>query len=451
MSLPVYGAAVASAFALGGLFTIGPVLGAAVLGALCFVPLAMFSVPAAVAAWAAALFLTNISGLAISWMLLVIAAAWLGSAIATRAKFSEILPGQRVLVGSLVSLAAWLSLSVLWARDAQVAWQALRPWLTAIAAVVIVASTIRSPGQLRLVLAGFVFGGLVSIVIGLLGAGPHQSPGLGFPTPPSNRFTGAEGNPNDLAAQLLPAIVLAAGLAIVCARLLTRGMAIVALAALTAAFVATQSRGGLVAAGVVVLAGLVIYQRSRRQMALALVLAIAVAGATLALNPAALNRVTTINDGGNGRSTLWLVAWRMAKHYQPEGVGLDNFRVVAPSYVRQPGALRYVDQIDSPHIVHNTYLQLLAETGFVGLGLFLTFGLACIAAARRATRIFDRLGLADLAGLARAVMLAGVAVLADQLSGTSVGDMRFWFVLALGPALLTIAGRQLSQPALKAK
>jgi O-antigen ligase len=436
------GVAAAGAFIVGGLFAIRSTLGGATLGVVCFVALAMLSIPVAMAVWISALFVKNVPGLADTWMLLVMAAAWLGSAIATRLRIGDVIPGQRVLVASLALLLVWLSMSVLWASDARMAWQELEPWFTAAAVVMLVATTIGSASQLRLVLAALLCGALLSSVIGLIGAGPHTPPAVGYPAPPSDRFTGAEGNPNDLASQLLPVIVLAGGLAADRLQRSLRLVLVVAAAGVTIAFAATQSRGGLVAAAIVLLAAAVIYRRHRREVAVAIALVVAVAGLTVALYPSALSRITSFDDGGAGRSTLWLVAWRIGRDLAPEGAGLNNFRVVAPNYVRQPGSLRYVGQIDYPHIVHNTYLQLLAETGVIGLCLFVAVAAACLSAARRAMKVFERVGRADLARLSRVVLLAGVAVLATQLFDTTVDDMRFWVVLALGPALLTVASHQ---------
>ena len=438
------GLAGAVAFILGCLIAIRPTLAGGVAGAICYVPLTMISVPAGLAIWIVVLFVKAIPGLAVSWMLAMMAVALVGSVIGTRPRLRDVLRGQSVLVAAFALLLSWLSLSLLWARDPGMAWTELRPWYTAAVVVVILAASISTPRHLRWLLAAFVLGGLISLAVGVVGHGPQEAAVGGVPAPPSNRFAGGEGNPNDLAVELVPVIVLAAGLAVDSARRTIRAGGIAAVVLLIIGLVATQSRGALIATALVLVAGLVIYQRQRRQVAIVFALVIALGGVSLVLYPNALGRVTNFGDGGSGRSTLWLVAWRMSKDYAPEGVGLNNFRAVAPYYVRRPGALGYVEQIDTPHIVHNTYLQLLAETGVIGLTLFAVVALVCLSAARRAARVFERLGEQKLVALSRAVLLAGVAALAGQLFNTNVEDMRFWVVLALGPALLTVAWRQLS-------
>src|SRR5207302_10694486 len=129
-----------------------------------------------------------------------------------------------------------------------------------------------------------------------------------------------------------------------------------------------------------------------------------------------------------------------AEGSQPEGIGLNNYRIVAPAYVLRPGSLRHVRQIsDQPHVVHNTYLQLLTETGVVGLGLFASVVAACMAAAWRAARIFDRMAYGDMARLSRAVLLAAFGALVTQVFQSNGYDWRTWALLGLGPAALTVA------------
>ena len=315
-------------------------------------------------------------------------------------------------------------------------WQELRWWLVAGGALIVVATTVGRPGQVRLIMLGLVTGALLSVAIGFLhppasGTATNVPVGGG-----SNRFVGLEGNPNDLAAQLVPAIVFAGALLTQSRRLIVRAALVATIVVLTVAFAATQSRAGLFAAGAVVIAAALMVKRQRRRALPTIALVAAVAGAWFALSPSALSRVTSLGDGGTGRTTLWLVAWRMAKNYAPEGAGLNNFRVLAPDYVRQPGSLRYVQQIDKPHVVHNAYLELLAETGVIGLSLFLAVAGACLAAAHRAAVAFERLGRLDLARLSYAVLLAGLALLAVQVfQSEDAYDLRFWVVMGLGPAL----------------
>ncbi len=125
------------------------------------------------------------------------------------------------------------------------------------------------------------------------------------------------------------------------------------------------------------------------------------------------------------------------------GVGLNNFRLESSAYVREPGSLEHVELItERPHVVHNAYLQLLAEEGVVGLGLFLALALGCMAAAWHAARRFDASRRQGLAALARAILLAIGGALVASWFISNATDKRLWALLALGPALLAVATEQ---------
>ena len=425
----------APASVLGGLFAVGLMPGAVAFAAVAFVPLVMVSVSVGVALWIPALFV--VPGLVTSLMFLVIATAWLGSLVFVRPGLGEVLPGQRRLVGAFALLLAWLALTLVWARSPELGWMDLRGWMIAAGTLLVVATTTTTPGRLRLVLAAFLVGAVLSVVLGVLAGTPVTPPG----SPPA-RFAGRVGNPNDLAAQLLPVIVLAVALAADRRRLIERLPLAACALGLTVALAATQSRGGLVAAAVTIVAAPIIYNRYRRYVMAAAVLAALAATVWFAFSPRDLSHATSFGDGGAGRTTLWAVAWHMANDYAPVGVGLGNFRPVSLDYVRQPGLLPYIGQVEAPHVVHDTYLQLLAETGVPGLGLFLVAVGACLAAARRAVVSFERKGRSDLAALARAVLLAVVSVLAAQVFQSNGYDVMLWILLALGPAMLTMAHRR---------
>ena len=103
------------------------------------------------------------------------------------------------------------------------------------------------------------------------------------------------------------------------------------------------------------------------------------------------------------------MAWRITEDRPLTGVGLHNFTVHSPRYVRQPGRLDFVDLIaERPHAVHNTYLELLTETGVVGLGLFLAVVSASLGAAWKAARQFEHQGDEPSATLARGVAVSEI-------------------------------------------
>jgi O-antigen ligase len=293
----------------------------------------------------------------------------------------------------------------------------------------------------RLLIGALVAGALLSVVVGLAagGLGPAAA-AVETTTSTEGRLQGGAGDPNVLAGYIVPMIVLTVALGPLLhrrPRLLLLPVAIVLIVGLGA----TQSRGGLLAAAAALLAAFGL-MRGRRAAVAAVALALVGVGAVyLSAAPETLNRISAAaEDRGNGREDLWIVARRMSADHPVAGVGLDNFPVLSGDYVREPGTLRFVDLVaERPHEVHNTYLQLLAETGAVGLGLFLAVVWAALAAALRAVRRFEALGAPGLAQLARAVIVANLGLL-TAAAFLSIGSRpTFWVLLSLGPVLLAVA------------
>jgi O-antigen ligase len=112
--------------------------------------------------------------------------------------------------------------------------------------------------------------------------------------------------------------------------------------------------------------------------------------------------------------------------------------VVAADYVRRPGTLTAVALIaDRPHVVHNTYLSMLAESGIVGACLFLSIVLAALDAGRRAARRLEADGDIVQHAFAISVLIAAIGILTTSFFLSSGPDPRMWLLLALGPAVLS--------------
>jgi O-antigen ligase len=306
--------------------------------------------------------------------------------------------------------------------------------------LVVLLTSVRTERDIRLVVVAIVAGTLFSVLIGLAAGGLGEAgAGVETATATEGRLQGGADDPNFLASAIVPAVVLAVALAgLVRAR--QRPALLAAIVVLVVGLVATQSRGGALAAIAALLASLVV-MRGRRGHVLAVVaLVAAVALAYVAVSPGALSRLTSAEDRGNGREDLWVVASRMADEHPVTGVGLDNFRVRSAEYVREPGSLQFVDLIaERPHEVHNTYLQLLAETGVVGAALFVAVVALALRSAGTAARRLAAAGRRELAQLARAVLVANVGLLAAGVFLSTGSRALFWILLALGPALLGLA------------
>lgn len=128
------------------------------------------------------------------------------------------------------------------------------------------------------------------------------------------------------------------------------------------AIIHTYSRGGFLG---LLSVGLLLILRSKRKifgfLALILTLALFINFAPLAYK----ERISTIktyeeDESAMGRIWAWQAAWQMAKDRPLTGVGLRNFVSAYSNYHWSP-----------PKVAHNSYLQLLAECGFVALVIFL--------------------------------------------------------------------------------
>jgi O-antigen ligase len=124
------------------------------------------------------------------------------------------------------------------------------------------------------------------------------------------------------------------------------------------------------------------------------------------------------------------------------GVGLNNFVVHSADYVREPGTLENTELVvERPHVPHNTYLQVLAEAGVVGLVLFTLFCAGCLRAAIMAAREFEGRGEWGLGTLTRGIIVATASILAASMFLSAATDKRLWLLLALGPVMLGLARR----------
>jgi O-antigen ligase len=439
-------AALGTALLVGTLLVRDPRLGATLVGAVVFVPIAFLTPPLALSGWLVAAFLSGLPGIggAANRALLVIFLVWIGSLAATRTGRYAV--RQRLpQVGLVVVFLLWLMLSLIWAPVPENAQETVTHFLMAALVFLMVVTFVTEPKHARWLAFAFVTGCVLSVLSGIVTGGLSVSDAGDTSTSIQGRFQGGSGDPNYLAAAIVPAMMLAAALAIRRGRPILRLGLMVAIVILAVGLAATQSRGGFIAIAIVSVGALVLW-RGRRMMAAAMIVIFALGAiGWFTASPAAWERITSAEDGGSGRTDIWTVAWRVVEEHPVVGVGLTQFPVVSQDYLRQPGAIERGDLIINHGIVvHNAYLQLWAETGLIGLLLFAALALRGIAAAQSAATRFEGLGDTDMATLSRAAMLALIGALTASFFLSNVNDQRFWVLLAFGPALLAMARRMTS-------
>ncbi|MEJ7783954.1 MAG: O-antigen ligase family protein [Solirubrobacteraceae bacterium] len=431
--------AITVAVVAGALLARSPTLGLALVAAIFFVPLALTNLPLAIALWVPLIAVeqVRIAGSSPYLGTVVIVGAFLGDRLRHRgvSERASMTPG--AWAWPLGGFLAWISLSSLWAKDAGVSLEVLREYVAAVAVLAVLALSLARPRHIALVALAFVAGAVLSVLAGLAGLAAASTTADAIDTATRSRISGGAGDPNALAAMLVPAVAIAVGLLSYYRHPVLRLGLIAATLVMSYGFVLTQSRGGFLAA--LVAAALSLAMARRLAVLASVVAVLAVAGAIFAMSPGALGRVTNYDGGGTGRADLWTVAWRMAADHPLQGVGVGNYVVRSREYVLQrPGALEYSELIiaDKPLVAHNVYLQTLAEVGAVGLALLLAVLASSLGAGLAASRRFKRRHEPAMAALAQAVVVGTAGSLAASFFISNTTTKWLFALLALGPALL---------------
>lgn len=333
----------------------------------------------------------------------------------------------------IVAFLAWEVMSALWATD--------KGWAVSIAyrdgmlltLTPIVYNAVRTRRDLRTIIIGYLVGAGFSSIYGILNPPPATAAAAG-------RLVGSLGEANQSATVLVAALALCAGLALVARHSPRTKLLILCIAALSViGLIGTLSRAGLIAFAVVLVCAMFIGGRWRRRAVVAVVAgAVALPAYFLVLAPpSALNRVTM--DNSDGRNDIWRVAWRVFSASPLLGSGAGNFEYVSAKYLQRPGLVNAANFIVTPKVVHNIYLEQLADVGVPGLVTMLGIFVCGIGASLRAAHIFERIGDWELELVARSTILALIAFLAADFFASELISKQLWLVFALGPALLKLA------------
>src|SRR4051794_4769347 len=145
-------------------------------------------------------------------MIYVITLCWVGAVAGIRARRGQAFPGGRGVLTLVVLFVAWQFITLFWARQPGDGSSQAKDFFVIACGFVVVLSAIRTREHLRWIAIAFVIGGTLSVLGGIANGGLTASQTLGDTA--TSRFTGAGGDPNYLAAMLVPAIVLAGALAV---------------------------------------------------------------------------------------------------------------------------------------------------------------------------------------------------------------------------------------------
>lgn len=237
-----------------------------------------------------------------------------------------------------------------------------------------------------------------------------------------SRYYGQWEEPNAMALALVP--MIAASYAVVRTKInpLLRLLALLSALFGLAAVALSLSRGGMICA---IVGMLIIVSADKRRWLLFTGIAVVIAAILSVVPLNLLGRLETLLDPAGDRSIkerseLIMGGVEMIEDSFPIGVGTGNFRTYSTDYApRLPWGI----------IAHNTYLDVTAESGIIGLLFMLGMLTAVMRAARRRKKLMDARDFET--NISVCLKAAGVAVLLAMLLLSAVSYAAFWLVFAL--------------------
>lgn len=366
---------------------------------------------------------------------LILFASWVGQAVTRRDSDSRGFVAENPwLTATLLAMLCWAVLSATWATSPSTALSGAARYALDMMIVPIAFAAARKPRHAAWILAAFIAGAVLSGVYGLIVPTATGSD--------AGRLTGLNGDANGEATVLATALPLLIGLSgAIRSSARLKLLALIAVIVMFVSLVETLSREGLLSLAAALVAGVVFGGRWRRRAAVLLAIGVLVTvGYYFVLAPSSSRARVTMNDS-SGRSTLWTVAWRVFRAHPLLGAGNDNFVLVAKQYINRPGQIHSLYVVKTPKVVHNAFLEALADLGIPGLLTLLAVFGTTIGAAVRAARIFERLDDERMEMMSRSVVLAIVALLTTDIFVSGNYAKYLWIPLAMAPVMLKFARR----------
>jgi O-antigen ligase len=432
-NLPWVGAVAALCAAIGVLAGVKPQLGLELAVGLAFAAAVLVNLTLGLALFTIISFLEVINGSSLSVTKvagLLLFVSWFIRTATNRTQERSLFEEQPLLVAAGVAFVSWSAISIAWAQSSSAAVSGTERYLLNILLLPIVFGTIRTRRQFLWIGGAFLVGAAASAAFGLL-----QSAG------PVGRLTGTIGDANEQAAVLVAGMMLAIGLSSILP-VGSRGRFFAIALGLVCAFgfVNTVSRGGFVALGCTLVAGVFFGGRWRGRALLLGVLAVVSVGLYFSVLATLAERQHLSSTSSTGRTDLWRIGWNMFGDQPLGGVGTGNFPVAAVRYVQTSGPLTRADLIvDVPHATHNQYLDIIDELGIVGIAAFLTLIATAVAAAARAAHLYERRGDRQMELVSRMLVLALLGMLAADVFLSGQYSKQLWMLLALPAPLLALA------------
>lgn len=353
---------------------------------------------------------------------LALVVSWLVTLARARGRVPLLLRDRPGLAYLVISFVAWGGISAAWAADGSVAISsAVRLALVAILFFVVY-TAIENLRDLTLVAWSYLGGSFLVAFTALVSGQTVQG-----------RLSGGLLDANYLAAVLASSVVIAAFL-FAASHGRARILLVVFILTDIVALVRTESRGGLIAMGVGLIAACAVAGPIRTQAValVAITVSLGIGYYALAAPTSLRQRVTNVSaQGSAGRSDIWQIASKIAADHPLAGVGLGNFRTVEDDYLTDNANLVKVSEVVDIHpVVHNTYLEVLSELGAVGLALFVGLVAATLAAAATGIRLL-RGSTARWSLVPRGLVAGALGLLAAYVFLSGEYEKELWLLLGL--------------------
>ncbi|RMF67213.1 MAG: putative O-glycosylation ligase, exosortase A system-associated [Alphaproteobacteria bacterium] len=280
----------------------------------------------------------------------------------------------------LVALyVGWAGICTIFALEPRLAFEAWTELLKVTALAFATAVTLRSRKRLYLLLSllgiSFAYYGVKGGLFTILTGGAFRALGA-----PGSFMEGT----NEYATVMLMSLPLMIWLGRHAEWWLLRWMFRVSVPLTVVAILGTQSRGGLVALGVM---SLFMALRHRRLMVLVLLVLVAAPVVWEVMPPNWRARMETISEYNKdasfmGRVTMWKAAARSSSDHPIFGVGADGWR--NPDF-----QAKYVPMGEQPREWHSIYFGNLGEYGYPGLFLFVCILFMAIFSCRSLVRVTE--------------------------------------------------------------
>ena len=252
------------------------------------------------------------------------------------------------------------------------------------------------------------------------------------------RISGPVGDPNFFAMIMVALVPFGLERLIHEKKWWLRLLALLALVISVLTVIFTFSRGGFVALAVTAVVALFVFPPRLKSLPIILVVILAlwlVVPAEYTSRIFTLSDVVTELDSGlrtedmslRGRASESISAWLMFEDHPFLGVGWKNFSLHYQEYAQKVGLAPSAEE----RAAHNLYLEVAAETGLVGIGVFSLLLIVMLRGVAVNAKKLRVAGKVQAAGMASAVFLSLVGYLSASMFVHGAYPRFFWLLAGI--------------------